>query len=76
METSTASLWFPKKKKKTKQSTEWWMMEHGKREKSAELGSSRIKNMQCCVIAECPFWRKRLNGFAERAADGYNQAPR
>ena len=32
----------------------------GKREKSAELGSSRAKKMRCCVIAECSFWRKRL----------------
>lgn len=47
-----------------------------KREKSAELGSNSVKNVQCYVIAKCSFWRKRLNDFAERAADGYNQAPR
>lgn len=48
----------------------------GKREKSAELGSNTVQNVQCCIIAECSFWRKRFNDFAERAADGYNQAPR
>lgn len=32
----------------------------GKREKSAEIGSSRAKKIRCCIIAEFFFWRKRL----------------
>jgi len=32
----------------------------GKREKSAEFGSSRAKKTRCCIIAEFSFWRRRL----------------
>lgn len=38
----------------------------GKMEKSAELGSNKVKNVQCCIIAECSFWRKRFNEILQK----------